>query len=96
MCIRDRVRDARLENAVKWSREIERFFAAAATSGVRVLGPAPAPLARLRKEFRFQFLLKSPKRTELGRLLRAALDHCTQKEIPQKAVMVDVDPLSLM
>jgi primosomal protein N' (replication factor Y) len=90
------VRDARLENAVKWSREIERFFAAAATSGVRVLGPAPAPLARLRKEFRFQFLLKSPKRTELGRLLRAALDHCTQKEIPQKAVMVDVDPLSLM
>jgi primosomal protein N' (replication factor Y) len=90
------VRDARLENAVKWSREIERFFAGAATSGVRVLGPAPAPLARLRKEFRFQFLLKSPKRTELGRLLRAALDHCTRKEIPQKAVMVDVDPLSLM
>jgi len=94
------VRDARLENAVKWSREIERFFtgatAGAASGGVRVLGPAPAPLARLRKEFRFQFLLKSPKRAELGRLLRAALDHCTRKEIPQKAVMVDVDPLSLM
>jgi primosomal protein N' (replication factor Y) len=90
------VRDARLENAVKWSREIERFFAGATTSGVRVLGPAPAPLARLRKEFRFQFLLKSPKRTEMGRLLRAALDHCTRKEIPQKAVLVDVDPLSLM
>jgi len=90
------VRDARLENAVKWSREIERFFAGAATSGVRILGPAPAPLARLRKEFRFQFLLKSPKRTEMGRLLRAALDHCTRKEIPQKAVQVDVDPLSLM
>ncbi len=90
------VRDAHLENAVKWSREIERFFAGAASSGVRVLGPAPAPLARLRKEFRFQFLLKSPKRTELGRLLRAALDHCTRKEIPQKAVLVDVDPLSLM
>jgi primosomal protein N' (replication factor Y) len=90
------VRDARLENAVKWSREIERFFAGAASGGVRVLGPAPAPLARLRKEFRFQFLLKSPKRAELGRLLRAALDHCTRKKIPQKAVMVDVDPLSLM
>jgi primosomal protein N' (replication factor Y) len=90
------VRDARLENAVKWSREIERFFAGATPGGVRVLGPAPAPLARLRKEFRFQFLLKSPKRTEMGRLLRAALDHCTRKEIPQKAVLVDVDPLSLM
>jgi primosomal protein N' (replication factor Y) len=90
------VRDARLENAVKWSREIERYFAGAAAGGVRVLGPAPAPLARLRKEFRFQFLLKSPNRTELGRLLRGALDHCARKEIPQKAVLVDVDPLSLM
>jgi primosomal protein N' (replication factor Y) len=90
------VRDARLENAVKWSREIERYFAGAAAGGVRVLGPAPAPLARLRKEYRFQFLLKSPRRTELGRLLRGALDHCSRKEIPQKAVLVDVDPLSLM
>jgi primosomal protein N' (replication factor Y) len=90
------VRDARLENAVKWAREIERFFAGAATGGVRVLGPAPAPISRLRKEFRFQFLLKAPKRGDLGRLLRGALDHCTRKEIPQNAVMVDVDPLSLM
>jgi primosomal protein N' len=40
--------------------------------------------------------LKSPKRSELGRLLRAALDHCARKEIPEKAVMIDVDPLSLM
>jgi len=90
------VRDARLENAVKWSREIERYFAGATSSGVRVLGPAPAPISRLRKEFRFQFLLKAPKRSELGRLLRGALDHCTRKEIPQNSVMVDVDPLSLM
>jgi primosomal protein N' (replication factor Y) len=90
------VRDARLENAVKWSREIERYFAGSTSSGVRVLGPAPAPISRLRKEFRFQFLLKAPKRSELGRLLRGALDHCTKKEIPQNAVLVDVDPLSLM
>jgi len=92
------VRDARLENAVRWSREIERFFksAAAESRGVRVLGPSTAPLARLRREYRFQFLLKAPKRTEMGRLLRECLEACARKEIPERAVLVDVDPLSLM
>ena len=92
------VRDARLENAVRWSREIERFFqtAAAESRGVRVLGPSAAPLARLRREYRFQFLLKTPRRTEMGRLLRECLAACAKKEIPEKAVLVDVDPLSLM
>jgi len=92
------VRDARLENAVRWSREIERFFksAAAESRGVRVLGPSAAPLARLKREYRFQFLLKAPKRTEMGRLLRECLEACAKKEIPERAVLVDVDPLSLM
>jgi primosomal protein N' (replication factor Y) (superfamily II helicase) len=92
------VRDARLENAVRWSREIERFFLAAAAEsrGVRVLGPCAAPLARLRREYRFQFLLKAPKRAEMGRLLRECLEACAKKEIPERAVLVDVDPLSLM
>jgi primosomal protein N' (replication factor Y) len=92
------VRDARLENAVRWSREIERFFrsAAAESRGVRVLGPCAAPLARLRREYRFQFLLKAPQRKEMGRLLRECLDACAKKEIPERAVLVDVDPLSMM
>ncbi len=92
------VRDARLENAVRWSREIERFFrsAAAESRGVRVLGPSAAPLARLRREYRFQFLLKAPQRKEMGRLLRECLDACAKKEIPERAVLVDVDPLSMM
>jgi primosomal protein N' (replication factor Y) len=63
---------------------------------VRILGPATAPLARLKKEYRFQFLLKSPKRSVLTRLLAGALDHCEANEIPNTAVIVDMDPLSLM
>jgi len=55
-----------------------------------------APLAKLKKEHRFQFLLKSPKRSVMTKLLSSAMNFCDAKEIPQTSVMVDVDPLSLM
>jgi primosomal protein N' (replication factor Y) len=90
------VRDGKLENAIRWSRALGGFLTARAQQGLRVLGPAPAPLARLRTEHRFQFLLKSPQRTQLSRVLTAALDFCLQKQVPENAVLVDVDPLSLL
>jgi primosomal protein N' (replication factor Y) len=62
---------------------------------VKVLGPAAAPLARLKREYRFQFLLKAPKRGQLTRVLSELLAFSQEKEIPEKAVLVDVDPLSL-
>ena len=90
------VRDTRLENAVRWSRELSEYFRPFDDRGVRILGPAAAPLARLKREHRFQFLLKSPKRSLLAKLLAGALALCDKKEIPQTAVLVDMDPLSLL
>jgi primosomal protein N' (replication factor Y) (superfamily II helicase) len=89
------VRDRKVENAIRWSRSLAACFEQFDKQGVKVLGPAPAPLARLRREYRFQFLLKSPRRAALGRALAAALDFCARKEIPATAVIVDVDPTSL-
>ena len=60
------------------------------------MGPASAPLARLKKEHRYQFLLKSQKRTLLTKLLSGAMSFCDANEIPQTAVLVDMDPLTLM
>jgi primosomal protein N' (replication factor Y) (superfamily II helicase) len=90
------VRDTNLEKAIRWSRQLSEYFSPHNGKGVRILGPATAPLARLKKEYRFQFLLKSPKRTVLTKLLAGALDHCEANEIPDTAVIVDMDPLSLM
>ena len=90
------VRDANLEKAIRWSRQLSKYFSPHNGKGVRILGPATAPLARLKKEYRFQFLLKSPKRSVLTKLLAGALDHCEANEIPDTAVIVDMDPLSLM
>jgi primosomal protein N' (replication factor Y) (superfamily II helicase) len=90
------VRDRSLEKAVRWSRQLSEYFSPHDGKDVRILGPATAPLARLKKEHRFQFLLKSPKRSILTKLLGGAMAFCEAKQLPQTAVLVDMDPLSLL
>jgi primosomal protein N' (replication factor Y) len=89
------IRDHKIENAIRWSRTLAGYFAPFENRGVKILGPAAAPLARLRREYRFQFVLKSPKRAALSHALSGCLDFCAAKEIPETAVIVDVDPASL-
>src|SRR5580704_5544155 len=90
------VRDTSLEKAIRFSRQLSEYFSPHDGKGARILGPATAPLARLKKEYRFQFLLKSPKRSVLTKLLSGAMTYCDEQEIPQTAVLVDMDPLSLL
>ena len=89
------VRDRKIENAIRWSRALAGYFAPFEERGVKVLGPAAAPLARLRRDYRFQFVLKSPQRAALSKALAGCLDFCAAKEIPETAILVDVDPTSL-
>jgi len=90
------VRDTSLEKAIVWSRQLSEYFAPHDGKGARILGPATAPLARLKKEHRFQFLLKSPRRSLLTRMLSGAMAYCDARSIPQTALLVDMDPLSLL
>ena len=90
------VRDTDLEKAIRWARRLSEYFSPQNGASVRILGPAAAPLARLKREHRFQFLLKSRKRTLLTKILSGALEYCDKLEIPETAVLVDMDPLSLM
>jgi len=90
------VRDTDLEKAIRWSRQLSEYFSPHDGKGLRILGPAAAPLARLKREHRFQFLLKSPKRSLLAKILGGAMTFLELKEIPETAVSVDMDPLSLM
>jgi primosomal protein N' (replication factor Y) (superfamily II helicase) len=90
------VRDTDLEKAIRWSRQLSEYFSPHDGKGLRILGPAAAPLAKLKKDHRFQFLLKSPKRSLLARVLGGAMTYLELKEIPETAVLLDMDPLSLM
>ncbi|MBI4461794.1 MAG: primosomal protein N' [Acidobacteria bacterium] len=90
------VRERRLEVALQYARWLEKILAPESAPAVRVLGPAPAPLARLRADYRFQFLLKSSDRRALQRRLRSVLEAVRTKKVPPGAVVVDVDPLTLL
>jgi primosomal protein N' (replication factor Y) len=60
---------------------------------LRILGPAPAPLGRLRGEYRAQVLIKGTNRKRIREALQAAL--ATRSDL-QRRVVVDVDPLSVL
>src|SRR5205085_6820459 len=61
---------------------------------VRVLGPAPAPLARLRGEHRVQILLKSRSRPRLRELVQLALtDAANTPGCDAGSVNVEIDPM---
>ncbi|MGH8457837.1 MAG: replication restart helicase PriA, partial [Nevskiales bacterium] len=93
------VRDRQLDHAVRKARQLQGFFqseAAVRGSSLRVLGPAPAPIARLKRDYRFQFLVKSSDRRALQDLLRAAVAFARDAQIPPGALVMDVDPLSLL
>jgi primosomal protein N' (replication factor Y) (superfamily II helicase) len=60
---------------------------------LRVLGPAPPPLGKLRGEFRAQLLIKGPNRRKMREALQSAL---ASRPDLQRRVVVDVDPLSVL
>jgi primosomal protein N' (replication factor Y) len=58
-----------------------------------ILGPAPAPLTRLRGEHRAQFFLKGTSRVAMRTALREAL--LASPDIARRA-SVDIDPISVL
>ena len=90
------VQSESLEEAAGWSSVLGRWFQAARLERVRVLGPAAAPIARLKRIYRFHFVLKSERRDELGRTLRKMLAHAETQSIPRRSLIVDVDAVHLM
>lgn len=59
---------------------------------VRILGPAPAALARIKDEYRAQFFLKGSNRRAMREALLAALD--ARPDLRRRTI-VDVDPVSV-
>jgi primosomal protein N' (replication factor Y) len=61
-----------------------------------LLGPAPAPIAKVRGQYRFQLLLLSQKR-DMIRVLAAEGRNAVEEKFGRKCkVIVDVDPMNLM
>ena len=67
--------------------------AARGAKGFAILGPAPAPLTKLRGEHRAQFFLKGTNRRAMREALQLALSRHPKL---LKRISIDVDPLSML
>ena len=90
------IRSETLDEALTWSGELGRWFEKTRHEGIRVLGPAAAPITRLKRDYRYHFILKSPSREKMNALLRAMLAEAAARKIPRTQVIVDVDAVWLM
>ena len=88
--VRGRTFTDAMSAAVDVARRLEP---AAATARFSILGPAPAPIGRLRGEHRVQLFLKGTRRAEMRGALKTVL-----AEMPEirRRITVDVDPLSVL
>ena len=85
-----------LEEAAALAATLGRWFGSTHLDKVRVLGPAAAPIARLKRIYRFHFVLKAERRDVLGRTLRALLAYAESQAIPRRDLILDVDAIHLM
>ena len=90
------VRSDKVDDALRWSGLLGRWFEKTRHEGIRVLGPAAAPILRLKRDYRYHFVLKSKSREKLNGLLRSMLAFAAKEKIPRTHVIVDVDALWLM
>lgn len=89
------VRSEKQEEALRLSAELGRVLTPAPES-IKVMGPAEAPVPRLKNEFRYQLLIKSANRKILNEHLRRVRDFALSTKWPATALVIDVDPLTLM
>jgi len=90
------IQSDKLEEATGWSAVLGRWFEKTTMKNVRVLGPAAAPIVRLKRIYRYHFVLKAEKRQVLGETLRGMLGFAEGQGIPRKGLVVDVDAVHLM
>ena len=89
------VRAAREEDALTRSGTLGRLLQPP-PEGIKVLGPAPAAVARLKNEFRFQILLKASNRARLGEILAEVRRFAVFERWPAASLLIDVDPMTLL
>lgn len=90
------VRSDKLDRALQYAGELGRWFGKNKIKGLRVMGPAAAPIVRLKRDYRYHFVLKSESRERLNATLRGMLEYCAERKIPRRNIIVDVDAVWLL
>jgi primosomal protein N' (replication factor Y) len=89
------VRSEKQEMAMRMSSELGLLLSPPPEK-LRIMGPAEAPVPRLKNEYRYQFLIKSASRKVLNELLQSIRKYAADHKWNATALVIDVDPLTLM
>jgi primosomal protein N' (replication factor Y) len=89
------VRHVRQEEAMRMSTELGRLLTPPPET-VKVLGPAEAPVPRLKNEYRYQLLIKSSSRKQLNAILQHLRTFAADQKWNPVALVIDVDPITLL
>ncbi len=93
ICVHDKEFDRASNAATDLARELRE---SARDSGLRVLGPAPAPISRIKGEHRFQILIKARSRARARETLDFATSQVLASGYNPRSISIEVDPISLM
>jgi primosomal protein N' (replication factor Y) len=90
------VADRDAMRAATTAREVSEFLDSLRSNTIRILGPAPAPLERIKQIHRQQLLIKSSSRSVLHQVLAGLQQYIEERKIGPTRVVIDVDPVSLL
>jgi primosomal protein N' (replication factor Y) len=93
ICVRDKEFEKANNAATDLARELREF---ARDASLRVLGPAPAPIARIKGDHRFQILIKARSRKRAREALDFGMERVILAGHNPRSFSIEVDPISLM
>ncbi|MGF1572159.1 MAG: primosomal protein N' [Sumerlaeia bacterium] len=73
-------------------RKIVPNFAVSYADSIKVFGPNVPPIARAEGRYRYRIMLRGPKNTPFGKIIRIALDHASTELLNSTRCLVDIDP----
>ncbi|MGD2136044.1 MAG: helicase-related protein, partial [Gemmatimonadales bacterium] len=72
------------------------LVAARAPGTVEIVGPAPAPLPRVKRRWRWHLLVRAADRRQVGRVLRYASEHAPHARRGRVRLVFDRDPVDVL
>ena len=87
--------DAHAQHTARELAELAKQHPLVRNRSVEVLGPAPAPIERLRGRYRYRFLLRAKERAALRGVATALARRIDQGIAPARA-SIDIDPVSML
>lgn len=88
-------KEKREENALQKAAQIRNFLEKKWKDSCRILGPNPAPIAKIENKYRYQIFVKAKSRMKLHSIFEDFINSDFSKEIG-RTIFPDIDPASLM